>query len=398
MIGPILVLVAGLGLALLAASVGVAVAIVSQHELTRWVQYRLRGASAASVLRENPARVVATANALTTFGLVVAAAALSWVAGSAGPVVVGAGTVLLVVPAFLAGAYAIPRMVGRRWADRLVARAAPVLERAARWLGPALPEREQSARALAAVLSGSEASTLSNANEMAIVGGVLAFTDRPVRELMTPRTGLVAVPEGMPAGEAAHVFGESGYSRYPVYRGSLDDVAGVAYAIDLLGKQPDEPVPVRPALLVPDTTHAGDVLREMQRGHSHVAVVLDQFGGTAGLVTFDDLLRSLLADLFGEPPGSAAGEEATAVLECDGGAPLARVAEALGVTLASREVQTVGGLLIQRLGRIPRAGERFQMAGLEVDVLAAGATRVDRVLVRRAPVRTVPLDGAGDGP
>jgi putative hemolysin len=209
---------------------------------------------------------------------------------------------------------------------------------------------------------------------------------------MTPRTSIVAIPEGLLAGEAAHVCLQSGYSRYPVYRGSLDDVVGVAHAFDLLRLAPDAPVPVRPTLLVPGTTRAADLVLEMQRGRGHLAVVLDEFGGTAGLVTLEDLLRDLVAEIF-EPGAAAPGEAPPKILELEGNAPAARLVEALGVPLAAREVQTVGGLLVHALGRIPRAGERFTLHGLEFDILAASATRVERVAVRPGPVRAVALDG-----
>jgi putative hemolysin len=197
----------------------------------------------------------------------------------------------------------------------------------------------------------------------------------------------------MPAGEAAHLFSQSGYSRYPVYRGSPDEVIGVVHVFDLLRGEAEAPVPVRPALLVPGTTPCGDVLREMQRGHGHLAVVLDEFGGTAGIVTFDDLLRSLVSELFEAPAAECADQDAAAVAEFPGTAPSAELAERFGVGGGAREVQTIGGLLAQRLGRIPRAGERFVLSGLEFDVLEATATRVERVAVRRTGVRVIPLDG-----
>src|SRR5256712_647551 len=100
------------------------------------------------------------------------------------------------------------------------------------------------------MLATADTDALASADEMVVVSGVLAFADRPVKELMTPRTAIVAIPEGLLAAEAAHVCAQSGYSRYPVYRGSLDDVVGVAHAFDLLALQPDAPVPVRPALVV----------------------------------------------------------------------------------------------------------------------------------------------------
>src|SRR5260370_41388399 len=113
---------------------------------------------------------------------------------------------------------------------------------------------------------------------------------------MTPRTSIVAIPEGLLAAEAAHVCLQSGYSRYPVYRGSLDEVIGVAHAFDLLRLPPDAPVPVLPALVVPGTTRAADLMLEMQRGRSHLAVVLDEFRGTAGPGPVGGLLRAPVAE------------------------------------------------------------------------------------------------------
>src|SRR5207237_3280647 len=128
----------------------------------------------------------------------------------------------------------------------------PWLGRLAWPLAPFIPWRDPSKRtALAAVLTNADTGALASADEMAIVSGVLAFADRPVRELMTPRTAIVAIPEGLLAAEAAHVCLQSGYSRYPVYRGSLDEVIGAAHAFDLLRLPPAAPVPVLPARVVP---------------------------------------------------------------------------------------------------------------------------------------------------
>jgi CBS domain containing-hemolysin-like protein len=397
MITAIVVLFAGLVLAAVAATIGVSAATVSQLELTRWVQYKLRGAGAAAHLRDNPGRVLATANALTTIGLIVAAAALPALLAATTGTFLAIVTVTLGVPFFMSAAYLVPRVVGRRYAEPVVARAVPWMDRVGRVLAPVLPRRDPSTRTtLAAVLVGAETHVLASSDEMAVVSGVLAFADRPVRELMTPRTSIVAIPEGMLAAEAAHVFTQSGYSRYPVYRGTIDQIVGVVHSFDLLRLSPDAPVTVRPSLLVQGTMRAADLMLEMQRGRGHLAVVLDEFGGTAGLVTFDDLLKNLVREVFDEAPaaGPVAEEAAGGVrlVELEGNAPAARLAEELGVAVLARDVRTVGGLLILALGRIPRAGERFQLRGLEFDILAATATKVERVLVRRAPVRTVALD------
>ncbi|HXE81876.1 MAG TPA: hemolysin family protein [Gemmatimonadales bacterium] len=386
------VLLIGLLLAGISAAVGVAAATVSQHELTRWVAYKLRGSAATAGLLQNPERTLATANTLTTLGVLLAAGGIPALMAAMPPTFLGVFTIAVGVPLFIGAAYLIPRVVGRRWAESLVARAVPWMDRAGTMLSPFIPRRERSTRTTLAALLSSDTEALAATDEMAVVSGVLAFSDRPVRELMTPRTAIVAFPEGMAVAEAAHVLQQSGYSRYPVYRGSLDEVVGVAHTLDLLGRQPDDPVLVRPPLTIPGTMRAADLMLEMQRGGRHLAVVLDEFGGTAGLVTFEDLLNDLVSELF--EPSSTGQPTAAQVIEVEGSAPAAELAEKLGVTLTNAgKTQTVAGLLIQALGRIPRTGERFTFQGLEFDVLAAGATRVERIAVRAGPVRTIALGG-----
>jgi len=389
------VLLIGLLIAGTSAAVGVAAATVSQHELTRWVAYKLRGSAATAGLLQNPERTLATANTLTTLGVLLAAGGIPALMAAMPPTFLGVFTIAVGVPLFIGAAYLVPRVVGRRWAESLVARAVPWMDRAGTVLSPFIPRRERSTRTTIAALLSSDTEALAATDEMAVVSGVLAFSDRPVRELMTPRTAIVAFPEGMAAAEAAHVLQQSGYSRYPVYRGSLDEVVGVAHTLDLLGRQPEDPVLVRPPLTVPGTMRAADLMLEMQRGGRHLAVVLDEFGGTAGLVTFEDLLNDLVSELF--EPSTAGQPTAAQVIEVEGSALATELAGKLGVTLTNAgKTQTVGGLLIQALGRIPRTGERFTFQGLEFDVLAASATRVERIAVRPGPVRTIALGGSRD--
>jgi putative hemolysin len=397
----LVVLLVGLLLAGLSAAIGVAAATVSQLELTRWVAYKLRGSAATAGVLQNPGRTLATSNALTTLGVLLAGGAIPALLAATTPTFLGIFTVAVGVPLFIGAAYLVPRVLGRRWAESLVARAVPWLERIGPMLSPFIPRREASTRTtLAALLSSTDTDALAATDEMAVVSGVLAFADRPISELMAPRTAIVAFPEGMLAAEAAHVLQQSGYSRYPVYRGSLDEVVGVAHTLDLLGRQPEGAVAVRTPLSVPGSMRAADLMLEMQRGGLHLAVVLDEFGGTAGLITFEDLLKDLVGELF-ETPGVGSGAplpSSTRVVEAEGSTLATTLAASLGVSLGTTgKAQTVGGLLIQALGRIPRAGERFSYHGLEFDVLAASATRVERIAVRPGPVRTLALGGAGAG-
>src|SRR5207249_10387094 len=259
------------------------------------------------------------------------------------------------VPLFVSAAYLVPRVVGHRWAESIEARAVPWLERVGRALAPFIPARDPSRRTtLAAVLSGADTGALASAGEMAVVSGVLAFAQRPVKDLMTPRTAVVAIPEGLLAAEAAHVCMQSRYSRYPVYRSSPDEVVGIAHVFDLLKLQPEDPVPVHPALAVPGTARAADVMLEMQRGRSHLAVVLDEYGGTAGLFTFEDLLRDRVAEIFESaptpvPPGA---EAPLRVAELEGSAPASRVGEVFGITVGTRSAETVGGLVVRGRGGV----------------------------------------------
>jgi len=405
-------LLLGLLMAGVSAAIGVAAATVSQHELTRWVAYKLRGSAATVNVLQNPGQTLATSNMLTTVGVLLAASAIPALLAATTPTFLGIFTIAVGVPLFIGAAYLVPRVLGRRWAEPLVGHAVPVMERFGGVLSPFIPRREGSTRTtLAALLTSADTDALATTDEMAVVSGVLAFADRPVRELMTPRTAIVAFPEGILTAEAAHVLQQSGYSRYPVYRGSLDEVVGVAHTLDLLGRQPEDPILVRPPLTVPGTRRAADLMLEMQRGGRHLAAVLDEFGGTAGLVTFEDLLNDLVSELF-EPSSST--PDTTRVVEVEGGTPTAELAEKLGLPLGGPGVgaggaggaggsgvggaQSVGGLLIQALGRIPRAGERFTYQGLEFDILAASAMRVERVAVRPGPVRTIALGGGGGPP
>jgi CBS domain containing-hemolysin-like protein len=225
--------------------------------------------------------------------------------------------------------------------------------------------------------------------EIVVLAGVLTFTERTVREVMTPRTEIVALDETALARDAAVLFRESGYSRLPVYRDSLDHITGMAYVFDLLKVGAWERLPVRPVLAVPATRRCADLLFDMQRERRQLAVVLDEFGGTAGMVTLEDLLEELVGEISDETDTTVAdpGIEAD-LLEVDGTVGVQEIATRFGVTLPGGR-ETIGGVLATALGRIPRMGERIVLGGLEFDVLRAGPTRVDRLVVRPVTQRPV---------
>jgi len=165
------------------------------------------------------------------------------------------------------------------------------------------------------------------------------------------------------------------------------------YAFDLLAAPAGGELPLRPVVIAPGSKLCADLLFEMQRERRQFAVLLDEFGGTAGILTLDDLLGALVTAVFGEAERAPADEGGTqGVLEVDGSTPASDIGGRMNIELPLA-AETVGGLLARLAGRIPRAGERFTLQGLEFDVVAAGPTRVDRVVVRRTPVPVTPLRG-----
>jgi CBS domain containing-hemolysin-like protein len=214
-----------------------------------------------------------------------------------------------------------------------------------------------------------------------------------VREVMTPRTEIVAIEENAPLDEIRLVFAGSGYSRIPVIRGTLDDIIGMLHAFDLFKLEPGDPLPVRPVAVTPASRTCGDLLLDMQRERRHLAVVLDEFGGTLGLATLEDLLEELVGEIFDEHDEEVRPIPAVAptIFETDGNLSLEALEEQFGVALPSSRSTTVGGLLVELAGRIPNSGERFTLGKLEFDVVQASPTRVERLLIRPDPTPAITL-------
>ncbi|UCF40796.1 MAG: CBS domain-containing protein [Gemmatimonadota bacterium] len=383
-------LVAGLGM--LAA---VAAGAVRRVELYRWAARGKPGGGAAGVLLAAPGRIVRTAQGLVTGGALLAGFGLAALTARL-PAPLGAAAILLVgIPAVLAACYSVPRVAGRRWPEGVLRRMVPWLGRIGVLFAPFAPRAPQS-RGRAALDQGlqpARADEPDDGAELPELSGILAFIERPVREVMTPRTEIVAVREGTSVEDVGRVFTESGYSRLPIYSESLDNIRGMIYAFDLLKITPGAELPLRPVTTAPGSKRCSDLLFEMQGERHQVAVVLDEYGGTAGVVTFDDLLRELVSDLFGEQTVRA-GERSAApeLVEATGATPTDDIAARFDVELPA-DTETLGGLLAQAAGRIPQTGERYALGGLEFDVLEATPTRLVRVLVRRGPVRTISLGG-----
>src|SRR6266568_1650395 len=231
--------------------------------------------------------------------------------------------------------------------------------------------------------------------------GVFEFSEKNARDVMTPRTDIVALPAGVSLAEAADAVAAAGRSRYPVYGESLDDIVGTVHAKDILsGLRAATAATVkeiaRPAFFVPGTREVEDVLTDMKRQKVHLAIVLDEFGGTAGLVTMEDLLEEIVGPIYDEydrppagapAPKGAAGAGGTPLI--DGGTEIRDVNRQFGLNLDDADYTTIGGLLFGTLGRLPKVGDRITVGGaafeiVEMDGRRVGKTRVWLTAARQA--------------
>jgi CBS domain containing-hemolysin-like protein len=232
--------------------------------------------------------------------------------------------------------------------------------------------------------------------------GVFSLADMTVAEVMTPRIDVVAVDLADSRDDVVAVLRASEHARLPVYDGGPDSVAGVLYAKDMLpGADPRSPVRpwqtlVRPAAYVPEAKRLDRQLRDFQRAAGHLAIVVDEFGGTSGLITLEDILEQVVGEIQDEydtdevAPILPLGGEAYRV---QGGTALAELEATLGHDFGREDVSTVGGLVLAELGRVPRAGERLILDGYDLAVEQVSRRRVGRIVVRRADV--VPAGGTG---
>jgi CBS domain containing-hemolysin-like protein len=383
----LLVLLLGLLLAVIGATTGVAVIAARRLELTRWVARRLAGADAAVTLLAHPGDIQAVAGGLVAVGITVVGISAPWALENTGLVPTVALTFGVGLPLLLLLVYFLPRAAGRRWPEALVRLLVPRLKWATALVGRIVRGRDATERAkLATLFRDSSGAGLAREDELEIVTGVMAFAERVVREVMTPRTRIVAAHEGSTAAELAAVVTSSGHTRIPVYKGSLDEIVGMVHAFDLIKAGPGGTVNVRAVSALPAARRCADALIDLKRERRHLAVVLDEFGGTAGIVTMEDLLEELVGEIFDEldepaVPAPAAG--APGVLVADASMPLAEVTRHFGVQLAPPpKVETAGGYLAWAAGRIPQPGERLVKGGLEWDVLEGTQARLVKLVIR----------------
>ncbi|WBB51606.1 hemolysin family protein [Verrucosispora sp. WMMA2044] len=244
--------------------------------------------------------------------------------------------------------------------------------------------------------------------ERQMIHSVFALGDTIAREVMVPRTEMVWIESGKNLSQALALFLRSGFSRIPVIGESVDDVLGILYLKDLIrrtqgGAAEDHQLPVaelmRPATFVPESKPVDDLLSEMQAARNHLVIVVDEYGGTGGLVTIEDILEEIVGEITDEydverPPVEQLPDGAVRVTAR---LPVEDLGELFDTELPHDEVETVGGLLAQALGRVPIPGAQVEVAGLRL--VAEGTTgrrnRIDTVLVRRVEPTDTQNDPGG---
>jgi CBS domain containing-hemolysin-like protein len=224
--------------------------------------------------------------------------------------------------------------------------------------------------------------------------GVFSLADTTMAEVMTPRIDIVSVDLAAERDEVVETLRRSEHARLLVCDGHPDAIAGFIYAKDMLASLDQETswhALIRPAAFVPEAKTLDHQLRDFQRGPSHIAVVVDEFGGTAGIVTLEDILEQVVGEIRDEydtdevAPIQELGEDQYRV---QGGVPISELEGLLGHRFDREDVSTVGGLVLAEFGRVPRSGEGLELDGFHLTVDQVVRRRVKRVTIRRARVPT----------
>lgn len=308
-----------------------------------------------------------------------------------------------------------PRTIGRQHADRVALASAPVLRLLTRLLGPVArllvllgnavtPGRGfrdgpfASEAELRELVDMAGESGVVDAEEREMIHSVFDLADTIVREVMVPRTDMVTIDHGTSLHKALTLFLRSGFSRVPVVGESVDDLLGIIYLKDASRRVHEDPSSgrdgrvddvMRPPVFVPESKPVDDLLREMQRDSNHVAVVVDEYGGTAGLVTIEDIIEEIVGEIADEYDRETPGVESLEedVYRVSARLPIDELGEFFGVEIEEEEVDSVGGLLAKALGKVPIPGAEATVAGLLITAerLEGRRNRIGTVLVRRDP-------------
>ena len=234
-----------------------------------------------------------------------------------------------------------------------------------------------------------EESAISEEESRELLQSIVDFTETLVREVMTPRPDIIAISHEASLDNLRTLFREEQYSRIPVYRDSLDNIVGILFVKDLValprGAEPPVTTLMRAAYFVPESKRVSELLKEMQIRQAQMAIVVDEYGGTAGLVTVEDLLEEIVGEIRDEydVESETVTDEGHGTFVFSGKVSVDEVRDRLGVEIQREGFETVGGYLLSHLGRMPYVGETFDVGELSVEVLEVERRRITKVRVRR---------------
>ncbi len=266
--------------------------------------------------------------------------------------------------------------------------------------GPFVSEEE-----LLALADVAEEEEVIERTERALIHSIIEFGDTVVREVMIPRPDMATVEARAKASDAMELFMSAGYSRIPVYEQGIDDIVGILYAKDVMrafrepgGSDRSVRDMVRPARFVPETKRVAELMPEMQKDHTHMAIVVDEYGGTAGLVTLEDLIEELVGEIVDEYDA----EEAPVEPLPDGGVrvnarmPIDEVNDLLEADFPEGDFDTVGGLMLNLLGHVPHEGETVDVDGHQLRAEKVQGRRIGRVRISKVARRYEGVDTGED--
>jgi CBS domain containing-hemolysin-like protein len=302
----------------------------------------------------------------------------------------------------------IPMLIVRRDPEAVLDVLLPAFETIARVMQPVTatlsgilenrrPERdaaqplngEPAAPTPVAIESEQQEGAISEEEGRELLQSIVEFTETLVREVMTPRPDVIAIRSDAPLAQLRDLFREQQYSRIPVYGENLDNIIGVVFVKDLVALPPEANPPLttlmRSAYFVPESKRVSELLKEMQRRQAQTAIVVDEYGGTAGLVTVEDLLEEIVGEIRDEydVESETVTDEGSGTFVFSGKVSVDEVADRLGVEIEREGFETLGGYLLSHLGRMPYVGERFDVDELAVEVLEVERRRINKARVRR---------------
>jgi magnesium and cobalt transporter len=259
---------------------------------------------------------------------------------------------------------------------------------------------------LVEVLADAKDRGLFDADVLQMLEGVLAVSEIQVRDIMVPRSQMAVIERDDPPEKILPVVIESGHSRFPVIGDDRDEVVGILLAKDLLRYFAEESEGerdfdirecLRPAVFIPESKRLNVLLREFRIGHNHMAIVVDEYGGVAGLLTIEDVLEQIVGDIDDEydvDEGEGIRRESERIYSVPALTRIEDFNKIFGTRFSDEECDTLGGLVLHELGRMPRRGEAIQIGGFEIKVVRADRRRIESLRVTAPRDFQLPSEGA----